>query len=74
MKHFFGITVFSLALLLLALFCVSAAAETEISFTPENPKKGEYVDVTVTPGREGAVGVRYELSTPGGVIYKDKDA
>ena len=73
MKHFFGKTVFSLALLLLALFCVSAAAETEISFTPENPKKGEYVDVTVTPGREGAVGVRYELSTNSGAVCKSEN-
>ena len=52
-----------LAVLLLLLLGASASAETTVTFSPENPKMGEYVDVTVTPGRQGAVGVRYELST-----------
>jgi len=62
-----------LAVLLLLLLGASASAETTVTFSPENPKMGEYVDVTVTPGREGAVGVRYELSTSKGVVFKDKD-
>ena len=68
-----GKTVLCLAVLLLALLGASAAAEARITFSPENPKMGEYVDVTVTPDREGAVGVRYELSTPDGVVYRDKE-
>ena len=62
-----------LAMLVLLLLGASASAETTVTFSPENPKMGEYVDVTVTPGREGAVGVRYELSTPQGTVFKDKE-
>ena len=69
----FGKTVLCLAVLLLAMLGASAAAEARITFSPENPKMGEYVDITVTPDREGALGVRYELSTPNGVVYKDKE-
>ena len=69
----FGKTVLCLTVMLLALLGASAAAEAKITFSPENPKMGEYVDVFVTPDREGAAGVRYELSTPGGVVYKAKD-
>ena len=69
----FGKTVLCLAVLLLAMLGASAAAEARITFSPENPKMGEYVDITVTPDREGALGVRYELSTPNGVVYKEKE-
>lgn len=69
----FGKTFLWLIVLLLMLLGASAAAEPEITFSPENPKKGEYVDITVRPGREGATAVRYELSTPGGVVFKEKD-
>ena len=61
-------------LLLLVFFCVSASAEAEITFAPENPRVGDYVDVTVTPGREGALGVRYTLTTPEGTVCKEKNA
>ena len=73
MKRIVGKTAFCLLFLLLALFCVSAAAEVEISFTPEAPRMGDYVDVTVTPGRDGAIGVRYELSTKGGSVFKGEN-
>ena len=67
----FGKTLLCLAVLLAALFCASAAlAEAKIAFTPETPKVGEYVDITVTPDREGVAEVRYELSTPEGVVCK----
>ena len=59
-----------LAVLLLAMSCASACAEVKLSFSPENPRKGDYVDVTVTPEREGYTEIRYELSTPDGVVYK----
>ena len=63
-----------LAVLLAALLCACAAsAEARITFTPESPRLGDYVDVTVIPEREGAVGVRYELSTPEGVVCKNKE-
>ena len=42
-----------LAVLLLLLLGASALAEPAVTFSPENPKMGEYVDVTVTPGRDG---------------------
>ena len=61
-----------LALLLLMMAAANALGETTLVFSPENPKAGEYVDITVNPGREGAVSVRYELSTPAGPVYKSK--
>ncbi len=56
---------------LLVLAGASAAAEAKLSFQPESPRAGDYVDVTVVPEREGALGVRYELSTPDGVVCKN---
>ena len=56
------------ALLLLVFLFASASAEVEITFSPGNPRAGDYVDVTVRPGREGALGVRYTLSTPEGTV------
>jgi len=73
MKKSLGI-LFLLALLLALLCCASASAEVAISFTPENPRLGDYIDVTVTPGREGAQGVRYKLTTPEGTVCDEKDA
>ena len=73
MKRFRYICLCSLLCLLLAA-CASALADPQISFTPENPRVGDYVDVTVTPGRDGAVGVRYELSTADGVVCSNEDA
>ena len=68
----FAKTLLFLAVLLLVCAGASALAETQLAFTPENPRLGDYVDVTVTPGREGATAVRYELSTPAGAVYKSK--
>ena len=73
MRKSLGI-LFLLALLLALLCCASASAEVAISFTPENPRLGDYIDVTVTPGREGAQGVRYTLTTPEGTVCDEKDA
>ena len=72
MKKLLGITVFCLVLLLSALLFASAGAEVKVSFTPENPRVGDYVDVTVTPEREGAQGVRYTLATKDGTICKSE--
>ena len=65
----------SLAVLLLCLLGASAAtAEARITFTPEKPRKGDYVDVTVTPEREGVQDVVWQLSTPEGAInIRDKN-
>ena len=65
----------SLAVLLLCLLGASAAtAEARITFTPEKPRKGDYVDVTVTPEREGVQDVIWQLSTPEGAInIRDKN-
>ena len=62
--------IFTLTLLLLLLTAASALADPTLTFTPETPRVGDYVDVTVTPGREGVVAVRYELSTPDSVVYR----
>ena len=65
---------FCLIVLLCALAAVaSAGAEAGISFSPENPRVGDYVDITVLPGREGALGVRYELITPAGTVCQNKE-
>ena len=64
---------FLILALLLLLTAGTALADPSLTFTPETPRVGDYVDVLVTPGREGALGVRYELSTPAGVVYKPKD-
>ena len=66
-------TAFCVAILLLVLAGSSALADASLTFTPENPRVGDYVDITVVPDREGAHGVRYELSTPENVVYKPKD-
>jgi len=55
--------------LLSTLLCAAALAEPVISFTPAQPKVGEYVDVVVTPGREGAQSVTYTLETDEGVVF-----
>ena len=60
-----------LAVLLPVLAAASALAESTITFSPENPRVGDYVDVTVRPARE-AQSVRYELDTPEGPVYKSK--
>ena len=65
---------FPLALLAMLLLCASASAETGITFSPANPSVGDYVDVTVTPGREGAQGVRYTLSLGEETVCREKDA
>jgi len=51
------------------LFSAAALAEPAIAFTPADPKVGEYVDVVVTPGREGAQSVAYTLETEDGVVF-----
>ena len=61
------------ALLLLVFLSVSASAEVEITFSPEDPRVGDYVDVTVTPGREGALGVRYTLTAGGETVSAKKN-
>ena len=66
-------TLLCLAALLLVLWGASASAEATITFSPEAPKKGEYVDVTVTPDRQGAQGVRYKLSVGSGTVFEGKE-
>lgn len=73
MRKSFGILLILAPLLALLCFA-SASAEVRITFTPENPRVGDYVDVTVTPGREGALGVRYTLATPEGAVCNEKEA
>ena len=58
-----------LALLLMAAVS-SALADPAIEVTPGSVRMGAYVDVTVTPSREGARGVIYELSVGEETIFK----
>ena len=66
-------TLLCLAALLLILWGASASAEATITFSPEAPKKGEYVDVTVTPDRPGAQGIRYKLSVGSDTVFEGKE-
>lgn len=69
MKKLLRPAVFLASLLLLTFLCLAASAEVKISFSPAEPKMGEYVDVKVEPGREGAQSVRYSLSTPEKTVF-----
>ncbi len=57
-----------------ALMILPAAfAEPAVSFQPENPRVGDYVDVTVIPDREGALGVSWSLATPDQNVFSGKE-
>ena len=76
MFHFYCAHLRPWGLLLLAclLLCLSgAAAEPSLSFSPDNPRAGDPVDILVTPDREGAQSVIYELSTPEGVVFSGEE-
>ncbi len=60
----------ALLLLLLALGFSAASAEVRVEFTPDAPRVGDYVDVTVSGYREGATAVRYALSLGEEEIFK----
>ena len=68
-----GKTFLCLAALLLALLGASASADATITFSPENPKMGEYVDVVVQPDRAGAQGVLYTLKADSETVYEAKE-
>ena len=57
------------ALLAAAMLPAFSSAEPAITFQPENPRLGDYVDVTVVPDREGAQSVSWSLSTPDGPVF-----
>ncbi len=58
--------------LLLAFACSAALGEVRVSVTPENPRVGDYVDVTVVPDRENYQEITYELLYDGekSITYK----
>ena len=62
---------------LLLFVCGTALADSGITFSPENPRMGDYVDIVVHPGREGVQSVSYRLETPAGTVFdgsaKSKD-
>ena len=59
-------------LLACAMLCfLAASAEPAVTFVPENPRMGDYVDVTVTPGRDGATGVTYTLRVDGEPVFTE---
>ena len=59
-------------LLACAALCLCAAsAEPAVTFVPESPRMGDYVDVTVTPGRDGATGVTYTLRVDGEPVFTE---
>ena len=63
----------ALLMLFLCLCLSQAVAEISLSFSPEAPRMGDYVDVTVTTDREGAQSVRYDLSTPEGKVFSGEE-
>ena len=73
MKTCFRTLLWLLLLLLLLGGGNAALGEIGISFSPESPRVGDYVDVTVTPDREGAKQIIYELSTPDERVFKGKE-
>jgi len=63
---------FLLCLLLLLSACSAALADPAVSFSPEQPRVGDYVDVTVTPSRADPEEIIYELLLDGekSITYK----
>ena len=61
-----------LVFLVLLAACSAAAAEMKITCTPENPRVGDYVDVTVVPDRDGYQEITWELLYDGekSITYK----
>ena len=68
MKRFLAL----LCLILLAAACSAALGELAVSFSPENPRMGDYVDVTVVPGRENPQDVTYSLLCGGESVFAGK--
>lgn len=58
--------------LLALLFVSSALGETSITFTPEQPRLGDYVDVIVTPGRDQPESIAWALLCDGEEIFSGK--
>ena len=69
-KAFLPIPFLPVLLLLLILICVSASAEVQVRFSPEAPRVGDYVDISITGAREGATDIRYTLAAGGEEIFK----
>ena len=67
-------TLLTLAAILLVLSGASALADAKLSFTPEAPRAGDYVDITVIPEREGVQDVIYELTAPDGFSARSDQA
>ena len=66
---------FLLCLLLLLSACSAALADPAVSFSPEQPRVGDYVDVTVTPARADPEEILYELLLDGekSITYKPEN-
>ncbi len=62
-----------IGLFLLLLWAVAPAlADVSVSFSPEQPRKGDYVDVTVTADRTPQ-NIIYTLSTPEEKVFSGKE-
>ena len=64
-----------LLICLLGLLLLAASpvlGEVTVSCTPENPRMGDYVDVTVTTDLENVKGVLYQLTCDGEEIFSGK--
>ena len=71
MKRIAAILVFLLMLAVLS----AAAGEVSVTFSPEQPRVGDYVDVTVTPEREGFKSITWSMTVDGekSIAYKNPD-
>ena len=58
--------------ILLAAAWSAAAGEVAVSFSPENPRVGDYVDVTVVPDRENPQDVTYALTCGEEKVFSGK--
>ena len=73
MKRLIPKLLFLLAAAGILMLLPAALAEPAITFTPEHPRMGDYVDVTVTPDREGAQSIAWSLATPDETVFSGKE-
>ena len=60
-------------LLFLTMSVNAALGESRITWVPEQPQAGEYVDVTVTPERENPLSVTYRLTLADQKVFSGKE-
>lgn len=62
-----------LGLLILCLLYSAAIGEARVTWTPESPRVGDYVDIIVRPDRENPQSVTYRLSLADQKVFSGKE-